>query len=159
MVKTYYLSECINMYVFIYSLHTCKELNIQCVTKGEPNRKEQLKIKRSIWRENYKEIREGLDKSDEVKHLPIPKFKKVRNYLQRMNLPDARVWFRFRCKITSHVKGNMSVNLNNKMLQMCTKLNAISYCSGDYYYCNYLQCSCIYRWFNNIFDGTKNNQR
>ena len=98
MVKTYYLTECINMYVFIYSLHTCKELNIQCVTKGEPNKKEQLKIKRALWRENDKEIREGLDKSDKVKHLPIPEFKKVRNYLRRMNLVDARVWFRFRCK-------------------------------------------------------------
>ena len=61
------LTECINI---------CKELNTLGVTKGKQDKLEQLKIKRALWRENDKEIREGLDKSDKVKHLPIPKFKK-----------------------------------------------------------------------------------
>ena len=30
--------------------------------------------------------------------------KKERNYLKQMNLPNARTWFRFRCKITLRSK-------------------------------------------------------
>ena len=36
-------------------------------------------------------------------------------YLRRMNLPDARVWFRFRCEITSHINGNMSSMYRDNM--------------------------------------------
>ena len=49
-----------------------------------------------------------MDNSDKVKTIEIPKYKKQRNYLKRMNLPDARTWFRVRCKITNNMKGNTS---------------------------------------------------
>ena len=32
-----------------------------------------------------------------------------------MNLSDARIWFRYRCKITSHIKGNMSSMYKDNM--------------------------------------------
>ena len=35
------------------------------------------------------------------------------NYLERMNLEDARVWFRYRSKITIRVKGNPSSAFRN----------------------------------------------
>ena len=88
------LTQCMNI---------CKKLNIQCVTEGEPNKEEKLRIKKVIWRENDKEIREGLDNS-----IVMPKYKKQQNHLRRMNLPDARTCFRFRSKITNHIKGNTS---------------------------------------------------
>ena len=45
-------------------------------------------------------------KSDKVRHLEIPTTKRQRNYLKRMNLQEAQVWFRCRCKITAHMKDN-----------------------------------------------------
>ena len=47
----------------------------------------------ALWRENDKEIREEMDKSGKAREIKIPKYKKERNYLMRMNLPDARTWF------------------------------------------------------------------
>ena len=41
------LTECMNI---------CKKLNIQCTTKGVPKSKDKLAIKKTIWRENDKEI-------------------------------------------------------------------------------------------------------
>ena len=55
-----------------------------------------LKIKKALWRENDKEIKAEIIKSDKVRHLEIPTTKRQRNYLKRMNLQDARVWFRLR---------------------------------------------------------------
>ena len=43
-----------------------------------------------------------------MRNTKIPETEKERNYLKRMNLPDARTWFRYRCKITKYIKGNMS---------------------------------------------------
>ena len=43
-----------------------KKLTIQCVTKGEPDKKEQLKRKRAIWVENDEERREEMDKYKKV---------------------------------------------------------------------------------------------
>ena len=52
------------------------------MTKGEPNKEDQLKIKRELWGENDKEIREEMDKYKKVKDLKVPVYKKVRNYLR-----------------------------------------------------------------------------
>ena len=56
-----------------------------------------------------------MDKLGKVKDLQIPTAKRERNYLKRMNLQDARVWFRYRCKITAHIKGNKSSMYKDKM--------------------------------------------
>ena len=51
------LTECINL---------CKKLNVKCVSNGKPNLKEKLAIKQAIWKENDKEIRAKLDKSEKI---------------------------------------------------------------------------------------------
>ena len=56
------LTECINI---------CKDLKIQCITKGEPNKAEQLKIKKALWKENDKEIHEEMDKSEKTREIKI----------------------------------------------------------------------------------------
>ena len=38
-----------------------------------------------------------------------------RNYLTRMNIDDARVWFRYRSKMTVRVKANRSSEFRNNM--------------------------------------------
>ena len=58
-------STCIGADLITECITICKKLNIQCVTKGEPNSKEQLKIKRAIGGENDKEIYEEKDKYKE----------------------------------------------------------------------------------------------
>ena len=50
-------TECINM---------CERLKVKCVSKGEPNAKEKLEIKKALWRENDEEIKEALMKSEKV---------------------------------------------------------------------------------------------
>ena len=64
-----------------------------------PNAKEQVAIKKAVWNKNDKEIRTELDKSDKVRSILIPTFKKEINYLKRMILPDTRIWFRYIFKI------------------------------------------------------------
>ena len=80
------------------------------MSHGEPNVKT-----RAIRKENAKEIRAGLDKSDNVRSIVIPKFKRERNYQKRMKLLDARSWFRYRCKITNNIKGNTSSKFKDNM--------------------------------------------
>ena len=53
------LTECITI---------CKKLNTQCLTKGEADKEDQLKIKRAIWGENDKEICKEMDKYKKVKY-------------------------------------------------------------------------------------------
>ena len=37
-----------------------------------------------------------------------------------MNIQDARVWFRYRCKITAHIKGNKSsMYKDNMVCRLC----------------------------------------
>ena len=86
----------------------CRRWNVRCVKQGKYSALEKCKLKQTIWRENNEEIREALSSSEKVRNTRIPRTEKERNYLKRMNLPDARTWFRFRCKITKHIKGNMS---------------------------------------------------
>ena len=94
------LTECINFR---------KKLEIPFVTEGEQKDPEvKSKIKKALWRENDKEIKAKMIKPDKVRHLEISTTKRQRNYLKRMNLQDARVWFRFRSKTTAHIKGNKS---------------------------------------------------
>ena len=49
-----------------------------------------------------------MDKLSKVKDLKMPTAKRERNYLKRIYMMNARVWFRYRCKITAHIKGNKS---------------------------------------------------
>ena len=44
----------------------------------------------------------------------MPTTKRGRNYLKEMTLTNARLWFRYGCKIIDHIKGNNS--------SMCTKI-------------------------------------
>ena len=83
-------TECINM---------CKKRNVKCMSHRVPNAKEQVAIKKAVWNKNDKEIRTELDKSDKVRSILIPTFKKEINYLKRMILPDTRIWFRYIFKI------------------------------------------------------------
>ena len=39
-----------------------------------------------------------------------------------MILQDARVWFRYRCKITAHIKGNKSSMYNDNMVCILHKI-------------------------------------
>ena len=51
----------------------------------------------------------------------MPTTKRARNYLREMTLTNARLWFRYRCKIIDHIKGNKSsVYKNNMACGMCT---------------------------------------
>ena len=38
----------------------------------------------------------------------MPNKKIERNYLKKMTLANARLWFRYRCQIIDHIKGNKS---------------------------------------------------
>ena len=47
-------------------------------------------LKKAIWREYNAEIREALSSSEKVRDIAFPTTENERNYLKRMNLPDAR---------------------------------------------------------------------
>ena len=68
-----------------------------------------------------REIRAALDKLKKVKYIEMPKTKRERNYLKEMTLANARLWFRYRCQIIDHIKGNKSsVWRNNMACSLCT---------------------------------------
>ena len=99
----------------------CRRLNVKCVTEGAHNALEKCELKKAIWRENNEEIRQALANSEKVRNIKIPKTEKERNCLKRMNLPDARMWFRYRCKITKYIKGNTSSAYRDNMsCRYCT---------------------------------------
>ena len=64
-----------------------------------------------------------MDKLNKVKVLKMPTKKQERNYLNRMNMQDARVWFRYRC--TNHIKGNKSSLYEDNM--QCRLCNTRTY--------------------------------
>ena len=76
---------------------------------------ENLKFKKALWMETDKEIRAEMGKLSKVKDLKMPTTKRERNYLKGMNLMNARVWFRYRCKTTAHIKGNKSSMYRDNM--------------------------------------------
>ena len=87
----------------------------------EKEQADNLKLKKALWRENDKEIRAELDELSKVKDLKMPTTKRERNYLKDMTLTNARLWFRYRCKIIDHIKGNKSSMYKNKMqCRLCT---------------------------------------
>ena len=86
----------------------CTYLNVKSVTEGKDSALEKCKLKQAIWRKYNEEMREALSSSEKVRNTRIPTKERERNYLKRMNLPDARTYFRFRCKITKYIKGNRS---------------------------------------------------
>ena len=66
-------------------------------------------------------IRAKLDNLSKVKDIKMPTIKRERNYLKEMNLTNARLWFRYRCKIIDHMKGNKSSMYRNNMhCRLCT---------------------------------------
>ena len=81
---------------------------------------ENLKFKKTLWRENDKEIRAEMDTLSKVEDLKMPSTKREQNYLKGMNLMNARIWFRYRCKITAHIKGNKSsMYKDNMQCRLC----------------------------------------
>ena len=83
--------------------------------------REMCHLKKAIWREYNEEIREALSSLEKVRHTTIPTTENERNYLKRMNLPDARTYFRVRCKITNYIKGNRSsLHRNNMSCRYCS---------------------------------------
>ena len=59
---------------------------------GKRGAREMCDLKKAIWREYNAEIREALSSSEKVRDIAIPATEKERNYLKRMNLPDARTY-------------------------------------------------------------------
>ena len=62
------LTECIEW---------CKKLNIRCVTMGtdpitERASSDDFKLKKGLWRENDKDIRQEKDQLDKVRNIPMP---------------------------------------------------------------------------------------
>ena len=107
-------------------LTRCKKLEIRCVTMGtnplkEMEQADNLKLKRGLWKENNKEIRAELDELKKVKYIDMPTTKRERHHLREMTLTNARLWFRYQCKIIDHIKGNKSSVYNNNMAcRLCT---------------------------------------
>ena len=82
-----------------------------------------LKLKQGLWKENDKEIRTALDKLKKVKYIDMPRTKRERNYLTEITLTNARLWFRYRCQIIDHIKGNKSsMYRNNMACRLCTSV-------------------------------------
>ena len=55
----------------------CKKLNVRCVTMGtDPSqakaRTDEFNLKKALWAENYKEIREALNGLEKVKEIEMP---------------------------------------------------------------------------------------
>ena len=61
-----------------------------------------------LWKENDKEIKIEKDKLSKVRDIPMPTKKYERNYLAKQTTANARIWFRYRSKIISDIKGNQS---------------------------------------------------
>ena len=98
----------------------CKKLDIRCVTKGtDPNpkkaRMDEFKLKQGLWRENDKDIKFEKDQRSKVKDIPMPTKKYERNYLANLTTANARIWFRYRSKIISDIKGNQSSKWTGQM--------------------------------------------
>ena len=62
---------------------------LKCRSEGHHNKHE---IRNLIWSENSKDIKAMLDGKQKVTKIVVED-KKKQNYLDRMNLDDARVWF------------------------------------------------------------------
>merc|ERR1711892_1245033 len=98
----------------------CKKLNIRCVTRGtnpilDKAKYDEFKLKQGLWKENDKDIRVEKDKLSKVKDIPMPTKKYERNYLAKQTTANARIWFRYRSKIVSDVKGNQSSQWTGRM--------------------------------------------
>ena len=78
-------------------------------------RSDNFNLKKALWAENDKEIQAELDKLDKVRNIEMPSKKIERNYLADMTLADARLWFRYRCKILDNIKGNRSSQWEDRM--------------------------------------------
>ena len=75
-----------------------------------------------MWKENDKDKRADLNELKKVKDIQRPTTKRERNYLREMTLTNARLWFRYRCKIIDHIKGNKSsMYKDNMACRLCTR--------------------------------------
>merc|ERR1712086_498832 len=105
------LTECIEW---------CKKFKIRCVTRGtnpirDKAKYDEFMLKKGLWKENDKDIRVEKDKLSKVKDIPMPTKKYERNYLAKQTTANARIWFRYRSKIISDVKGNQSSQWTGQM--------------------------------------------
>ena len=58
-----------------------------------------------------------MDNLSKVKDLKLPTTKREQNYLKGMTL---MIWFRYRCKIKAHIKGNKSsMYKDNMQCRLC----------------------------------------
>ena len=85
------------MHNMVQEMH---QKDIRCVTLGlekdkEKEQADNLKFKKGLWLENYKEIRAELDELSKVKDIKIRTTKIERNYLKELTLTNARFWFRY----------------------------------------------------------------
>ena len=79
-----------------------KALKIPDLSEGHIDK---CTLRNAIWRENEKEIKAMLSGKKKFKDIWEDSRSK-RNYLTRINLDDARVWFRYRNKMTVRVKAS-----------------------------------------------------
>merc|ERR1712086_1080751 len=105
----------------------CKKLNIRCVTRGtnpirDKAKYDEFMLKKGLWKENDKEIKIEKDKLSKVRYIPMPTKKYERNYLAKQSTANARIWFRYRSKIISDIKGNQSSQWTGRM--QCRHCNA-----------------------------------
>ena len=59
---------------------------------------------------------------EKAKEIEMPTTKIERNYLQEMTLSDARLWFRYRCRIIEYIKeiDHLSGEIWNAECRHCT---------------------------------------
>merc|ERR1711892_1064223 len=98
----------------------CKKLNIRCVTRGtnpirDKAKYDEFMLKKGLWKEHDKDIKIVKDELSKVRDIEMPTKKYERNYLAKQTIANARVWFRYRSKIISDIKGNQSSKWTGQM--------------------------------------------
>ena len=76
---------------------------------------DEFMLKKGLWRENDKDIKLEKDELSKVREIEMPTKKYERNYLAKQTIANARVWFRYRSKIISDIKGNQSSKWTGQM--------------------------------------------
>ena len=81
-------------------------------------------IRKAIWTVDHKEVKAML--SEKEKGRDIREDNRLRrNYLDRMNLDDARVSFRYRSKMNVRVKANRSSEFRNTTVKITYFINLL----------------------------------
>merc|ERR1712128_109211 len=111
---------CANGDLLTECIEWCKKFKIRCVTRGTNPIKDKAKydefmLKKGLWRENDKDIKIEKDELSKVRDIEMPTKKYERNYLAKQAIANARIWFRYRSKIISDIKGNQSSKWTGQM--------------------------------------------